>query len=704
MMRINLNCSPPTGLPVTLRFWLGVLLWVCALNAQAQTPEVITPHVRASLISEQQSIEAGQSFWVALHFDIIKDWHTYWKNAGDSGNPPRIDWTLPPGFSASDIQWPYPERLPVGPLMNYGYSHEAWLLVRISAPTNLVAPQGIRLRANAEWLVCKEECIPEQGQFNLSLPVVGIGQSQLSQWAAHFETIQQRLPQPAPWASRINVANTELKLHLDISGLDPARLQDVYFFPSSYGVVEHAAKQTLDLTGQGLQLQLMRGDLRHQPLQSLQGVLLLSEQLADGIITRAFSIEALPGTAKTNHSLLLIFSFALLGGVLLNIMPCVFPILSLKALSIVQSAAQAPSAVRRNGYAFTFGVLLSFGLIALSLLALRAGGEAIGWGFQLQSPVFVLLLTWLMFIMGLMFSGLWSFGERWMGAGQQLTTHRGSLGAFFTGVLAVIVATPCTAPFMGTALGYALGQPAWIAMLIFIVLGLGMALPWLLISLWPGLSTWLPKPGMWMERIKQVLAFPLYATVAWLLWVFAQQTDQQSLFYAMVSLVLIAFVLWFWQSVRNASRTWRTIALLTLLALTMALGSLLGQLEPVAPTAHSGQQEWERYDPARLAQLRAQGKPVLVNFTAAWCITCLVNEKVALNTSDVQAQLKAKAVVTMKGDWTNKDPAITQVLAQYGRSGVPLYLLFPGDSQRQAIVLPNILTAGIIIEAVQKLD
>lgn len=672
-------------------------LFSCNSLAAPSGPDtVITPHVRASLISEQRSIEPGQSFWVALHFDIIDGWHTYWENAGDSGNPPRIEWQLPPGFSASDIHWPYPQRLPVGPLMNYGYSNEAWLLVRITAADNIKTAQA-GLKASAKWLVCEEECIPEEGEFSLSLAVAAPGESQPSSWHAQFQRIQQRLPQPSPWPQRIHVEDNEINLRIQIAERAAGQIDDVYFFPASYGIIEHAAQQIFTVDDQTLSINIRRGDLKTQALQSLQGVLVFSEQLPDGTLTRAFEINSTADAVASQH-LWLILAFALLGGLLLNIMPCVFPILSLKALSIVQTAAHSAALARRNGYVFTLGVLLSFAIIAATLLILRAGGEAIGWGFQLQSPLFVLTLAWLIFAMGLQFSGVWSFGESWIGIGHNIATQRSYLGAFMTGVLAVIVATPCTAPFMGTALGYALSQPAWIAVMIFLCLGLGMALPWLLISLWPGLSNILPRPGAWMERIKQVLAFPLYATVAWLLWVLAQQVDQQSLLYALLSLVLIALGLWFWQNARRASKAWRRSAVMALLLLIGLMTTMLLKLEPAATIAASAQQNMEPYDADTLARFRAEGKAVLVNFTAAWCITCLVNEKVVLSSDEIKKELRDKSIVYMKGDWTNRDPAITRVLEQYGRSGVPLYLYFPSEPQGEAIVLPNILTRGIVLQ------
>ena len=686
---------PLHGLYTGCLLFCLTLFSTCTHGNPSGSAEVITPHVRVSLISEQHSIEPGQSFWVALHFDIIEDWHTYWKNAGDSGNPPRIEWQLPPGFSASDIHWPYPQRLPVGPLMNYGYSNEAWLLVRITAADNIKVAQ-INLNASAAWLVCKEECIPEEGEFSMSLPVAGPGESQSSNRHAQFQLMQQRLPQPSPWSDRIHVGENEIDLRIQIAEHDAGRIDDVYFFPARYGIVEHAAPQIASVDDQTLSINIRRGDLKAQPLQSLRGVLVFSERLPDATITRAVEINS---TAALSQNVWLMLAFALLGGLLLNIMPCVFPILSLKALSIVQTAAHSAATARRNGYVFTLGILLCFAIIAGTLLVLRSGGAAIGWGFQLQSPIFVLTLAWLIFAMGLLFSGVWSFGESWMGIGHSMTTQRSYLGAFVTGVLAVIVATPCTAPFMGTALGYALTQPAGIALMIFLCLGLGMALPWLLISLWPGLSTYLPRPGAWMERVKQVLAFPLYAAVAWLLWVLAQQVDQQGLLYALLSLVLIALGLWFWQNTRLAGRVWQTSALVTLLLLIGLMGTLLWKLEPANAITAGAQDNWQPYDANTLARLRSDNKAVLVNFTAAWCITCLVNEKVVLSSDEIKTELRDKSIVYMKGDWTNRDPAITRVLEQYGRSGVPLYLYYPADPQREITVLPNILTKGIVIQA-----
>lgn len=681
--------------------FIGALMMAPLLtSATAEPARITTPHVTASLISEHNSVVPGQPIWLALHFDIIPEWHTYWSNAGDSGNPASIVWQLPPGFQASDIHWPYPERLPIGPLMNYGYSKQSTLLIKIKTPDTLNPGQQVMLRARADWLVCKVNCIPEEGEFSLTLPVTDANQQAASQWVSVFREARQRLPQTLPWSANVDVDTEQLQLNINLSGIDAQQLQEVYFYPARYGLVEHAAAQPYQLNNNSLSLTLTRGDLSGQALAQLDGVLLIRERAADGLLTRAFTVAAPASAMASTTSFGLILLFALAGGLLLNIMPCVFPILSLKALQIVQTAAQAPAVVRQNGIIFTAGIVISFAVLAGTLLLLRAGGEAIGWGFQLQSPAFVLILTWLLLAMGLMFSGLWSFGENLMGLGQQLTSRRGKTGTFFTGVLAVIVATPCTAPFMGTALGYALSQSSLTALSIFVVLGVGMALPWLLISLWPGLTSWLPKPGAWMELTKQVLAFPLYATCAWLLWVLSQQIDQTSLLYAFMSLVILSFLLWGWQKLRTTRHYLYKSALGLLLVLT--LFTTVMQLQPVAKTASSTQGEWQVFDPVRLSEMQRDRQPVLLNFTAAWCITCLVNEKVAISRPNVQAQLREKGVVYMKADWTNKDPQITQMLKQYSRSGVPLYLLFPGNGQ-EAVMLPNILTEGILTDALQQI-
>jgi thiol:disulfide interchange protein DsbD len=677
--------------------WLAVLLLLLTLAAgAAQAGAVVeTEHVRAELISEAAAVRPGQTFWVALRFDIRPGWHTYWKNPGDSGEAPRIRWRLPEGFRAGEVHWPPPQRLPLGPLMNFGYAGEAWLLVPMTAPGRIEAGT-VELAAAATWLVCKEECIPEQGEFALTLPVTA-DEAAATSWAEAFAEVRRRLPQTLDGAMLAPVDADTLRLELG-PALRQVALREAWFFPDAYGLVEHAAPQLLSSGEGGPVLQLRRGELRGAPPDRLTGVLVVTEDLPDGPMATAFSIDApAAGPAAGGIGLAAALLLALAGGFLLNLMPCVFPVLSLKALHLVEQSRAGTRAVRLGGLAFTAGVLLAFLAIALALLALRASGEAIGWGFQLQSPAFVLALAWLTFALGLWLSGVWSFGEGLMGLGQGLAEQRGALGAFFTGVLAVVVATPCTAPFMGAALGYALTQPAAYALGVFLALGLGLALPWLLLALFPTLRRVLPRPGAWMERFKQLLAFPMYATSAWLVWVLSQQSDARGLAYALAGLLTLALALWLWQASRAAAPAWRRLGgAIGLAALGLLAGLLLalpdGRVAGGAPPAGPA----EAYSAARLAELRAAGRPVLINFTAAWCITCQVNERVALSTQRVGEAMRTAGVAYLKADWTRRDPAITRLLEAHRRSGVPMYLLYPAGGGEPEL-LPSVLTEDLVL-------
>jgi thiol:disulfide interchange protein DsbD len=675
-----------------------MLLVLLLLIAPAHAEVVRTPHLSAELVSEVAAVRPGQPLWVALRFQLEPEWHTYWKNPGDSGEAPRIRWHLPSGFTAGDIHWPYPSRLPLGPLVNFGYAGEAWMLVPITPPADLPA-RNVVLKADADWLVCKEECIPESGSFRLDLPVTHAAPA-ASTHAAALDAARRRLPQPLEDAT-VAARGDGLELRL---GLPARQVSEAWFFPEQYGVVDHAAPQPVARDGNGLTLGLRRGELPGgKTPDGLAGVVVVAQSLPDGRSVEAFSIAAKPVVAdrESGAGLGLALLLALGGGLLLNIMPCVFPVLSLKALHLARQADESSARARLGGLVFTAGVLASFLALAGVLLALRAGGEAVGWGFQLQSAPFVLGLAWLVFALGLMLSGVWSFGAGFMGVGQGLAGRSGHVGAFFTGVLAVVVATPCTAPFMGAALGYALTRPAPHALAVFLALGLGLAAPWLALSFLPAARRLLPRPGPWMERFRQFLAFPMYATAAWLVWVLATQTDAAGLATALGGMVLIGLVAWFWQTTRGSAGVWRGAGAAAAVAGLVGLGLLTGGLPPPGPAAGDGQnpstRHWEPYSVASLDALRAEGRPVLLNFTAAWCITCQVNDRLALGTERVRAALARAGVAALKADWTRRDPAIARLLERHGRSGVPMTLLYPRGAGAPE-VLPAVLTESLVLE------
>lgn len=656
--------------------------------------------VQAQLVSEVQSIQPSTPFWVGLHFKIRRGWHTYWRNPGDSGSAPTLKWILPDGFTAGELVYPYPKRLPAGPLMNFGYEGTVTMLTQVTPPKELAATKPIQLQAQADWLVCQVDCIPEEANLSLTLPVASNSPVLDSKWANVFEQTRLALPKTSPWEAKVNASGETLVLRVKTPQLQANQVQQVEFFPDEDGIITNAAPQQTSFEADGLVLKLQRGN--GGEFDSMSGVLVLQEQLDRQSVAQAFTIQApvdwqtATATSSPTSSLPLwqVLLLALAGGMILNLMPCVFPILSLKAFTIVQRSTASLKQVRLGAIAFTAGVLVSFAIVAGTLLILRGFGQQIGWGFQLQSPVFVTLMAYLMFAVGLSLSGVFVFGASLMGMGQKVTHRSGYLGEFFTGIFATVVATPCTAPFMATAIGVALTQPALIAVAIFELLGLGLALPYIALSFIPAVQRTLPKPGVWMETFAQLLAFPMYAATAWLIWVLTQQTGTTGLAIASAGLVLIAFAAWLHQKTRLVSQWRRRLGTIAALAV-VGFALTLTQLPTSAPLTQSQGLTWQPYSAETLVSMRQSGKPVFVNFTAAWCITCLVNEQVAFNQPETIAAFQSKKVVLLKADWTNRNPAITKSLASFGRSGVPLYVLYPA-SNTEPIILPQVLSpAGV---------
>lgn len=688
--------------------------WFVAAPAAAQST-VATENVRATLVPETATLAPGGTTSIALRLEIRDGWHTYWQNPGDSGAATRLAWTLPVGATAGPLQFPAPQAIAYGPLVNYGYKGEAIHVTDITLPPDAAAGTRARIEAQAEWLVCSDVCIPESGRFVLELPIAAQSPLPDAAQAPLFARARAAMPVESPFPAKAALADGEVTIRLDAAGLDRAAIASLHFFPFADKLIDHAAPQRVRADAGGVTLTTALAPNARIDDATIEGVVVFTEKTGDGETRRALRIaaprvESLPKAARAapapSVSLAQAFLFALLGGLVLNLMPCVLPVLSMKALGLVAHARESRAAMRASGLAYTAGVLATFAAIAATLLALKAGGAAIGWGFQLQEPVFVAILAYILFALGLMSSGIFTIGGGLMGVGQGLASRGGLSGSFFTGALASVVATPCTAPFMGTALGFAMTQPAAIALGIFLALGLGLALPYLAISFAPGLVRLLPKPGPWMERFKQILAFPLYASAAWLVWVLSIQAGPNGVAAVLGGLVLIGLAAYLFESAKSGGGAWRATAYgVSLLAVIGALAatSLAPRAASPAPSAAAADESatlpYENYSAARLAELRAQGRPVFLNVTAAWCITCLVNERVAIATREVAQAMRDGGIVYMKGDWTNRDPGVTALLAEFGRNGVPLYVAFPSAAKGgEPRVLPQILTPAMMTE------
>lgn len=687
----------------------SLVFWIVAFAFASHAAPVRDRHVEAELIAEPISIQAGRPFWVALRLVHDEHWHTYWLNPGDSGLATKLKWVLPPGFSAGPIQWPYPQRLLTPPLASYGYEGEILLLVQITPPTELTEPE-YTLRARADWLMCKEECLP--GRADLSVTVrVGTEAAPDPRFADLFEATRRALPRPAAeWTITAESRQGEIVLSLSHPNL---ALETVHFFPFREDLIAHAETQRLEKTASGYALRIPLSANAGDLAARLVGVAVAAPGWSEDPTHRAILIDvplerARVGTSKPNSSTLtlsLAIAGAFLGGLILNLMPCVFPVISIKLLGFVSQAGESRKRLLMHGLVFAAGVLICFWILAGVLLALRAGGAEIGWGFQLQSPRIVFGLATLFFVLGLSLFGLLEFGLSLTSAGQELQSKSGYAGSFFSGLLATIVATPCTAPFMGAALGYALTQPPLASFAIFTALGTGMAAPYVVLSAMPQIIRRIPRPGPWMESLKQAMGFLMMATVVWLLWVLSLQTGADALITAVASFVVLALAMWIagrWGALHRPLRT-RVIArliglLLAGLTLAHAFGSESLRALPSKDHTKTGL-GWEPFSPARVAELRAQGRPVFIDFTAAWCLTCQVNKRVALRRPEVEARFRELGVATLIADWTDRDETIARALAEFGRSGVPFYVLYPPGPDRQPILLPEILTPSIVLDA-----
>ncbi|MBY0354563.1 MAG: thioredoxin family protein [Rickettsiales bacterium] len=676
-------------------FIIHLVIVSIALISTARAQELESAPVKndvatASLIASSSSISKQNTLWISLHLEMPDDWHTYWINPGDTGLPAHITPTLPDGASLGPIHWPTPQRFEIAGLINYGYHGDVDFLMPLSLDEKS-SLTSVPLKLKAQWLVCKDICIPESAELMLDIPVTDSIDNDLS---PRFKALVEALPKP--------MKNTlynydEKNVWLELDGGSP----DVSFFPQNEAMVSTALPRVISQP-HGMVLVFERG--AEATKTGFAGLVVnpsasgVDAAFLEAIFDADFALPTATKPTKTlaesghpSYALALLLAF--LGGLILNGMPCVLPVLSLKLLALVKKAGLSRADAATHGMAYTLGILLSFLTVAGVLILLQKGGAALGWGYQLQSPVFVLGLATVMFAVGLNLSGVFSIPSILGNLGQDTASKETPAGSFMTGVLATLVATPCTAPFMASAIGYALTLPALAALGIFAMIALGLASPYLLVSLFPALRRWLPKPGLWMETLRQLLAFPMYATAAWLLWVLATQAGPDALALGFAWLLLIAFAAW---ASRGGSSIRRKLILLILLLL--AAGWLVTQVHDMqAPATIS--LEAETFSEEKLSTFIKQGRPVLVNVTANWCITCKVNERVAFSAASVAEHFQRQNITVLKADWTNRSAAISKYIGQFGRSGVPTYVFYPPHGEPH--LLPQLLSPSSLIEETQ---
>ncbi|MFM1895156.1 MAG: hypothetical protein RLZZ385_230 [Pseudomonadota bacterium] len=689
--------------------------------------------IEVELISETTNIVPGEVTWFGIKLHAAEGWHTYWKLGGDSGEPTQaVDWVAPEGTIVGQIRWPAPYWLPFpgSDLVNYGYEGEVLLPLPVVIPEDYSGERA-DFSTTVQWYVCELICIPGEHRLDISLPVAEVAELD----ARHIE-IAAAAREHVPVREHdiefiIAAAGERVSLGFQAPGPLFENVVDAWFFPDRRRVIANGPIR--DVTIQPNLIQITHSQPRRmlEDLDEVYGMLVVQDR--DGLrrawefvdpaadanestITpmAAAAVEGESG-GSGGFSLLTLAGFmlaALAGGLILNLMPCVFPVLSLKALAFAANAGESHRKQRLDGLVYTAGVISTFLVLASILIALRASGAAAGWAFQLQEPWVIAILIYLFFTMGLSLSGVFEIGTSLMNLGNTATANaHGYRRSFLTGVLATVVASPCTAPFMGPALGFALTQPWLVAMAVFVALGLGMALPILLLSFLPALAAYMPKPGNWMVTFKEFMAFPLYATALWLLWVLGNQVGVMGMAVVLGACILLAFASWLFKQRRSAGTFGRHatagVAILCLAAAAAVFRTPF--LTPVAGEAvslnadGSVNQRFEPFSAARLESLRNEGRPVFVNMTAAWCITCLANEQTTLGSDRVHQAMLDNGITYLKGDWTNEDPEITEVLNSFNRPSVPLYVLYPADRGKEPIILPQILTPGIMIDAFSKI-
>ncbi|MFN2425600.1 MAG: protein-disulfide reductase DsbD family protein [Candidatus Binatia bacterium] len=790
----------PTSVPALLA--LAVLTFV----EPAPAAVVTSGNVTAELVSECETVRPGEAFTVGISLRPSPDWHTYWRNPGDSGLPTTVDWKLPPGLSAGELEWPHPVRLGQSPYVTYGYDGDVLLLARIEVPATFSPGSDVEIGAATRWLACRDDaCVPGKADLSLRVPVEAAEPRRDPRWSAAFDESRAKLPRTIEGCSA-TVSESDGKVRVEVSTPEPRPpASGVEIFPTTSKLIQASAATTGSASADGFVFEGTR-DERGAPMPDVVGLVLVADEgwdakgevralrvdarrtgaadaaaggtgaaatsSTDGAATAgdgaapgaategtgdaaarsattqnnggtAPSAPAISGTqpdaarpiaspdgagADNSNAAALgggaasgallpgaddvtfwaAVGLAFLGGIILNLMPCVFPVLSLKVLGFLHIAHHEAAAVRRHGYAFAAGVIVSFWILAGALLILRAAGGVFGWGFQLQEPIFVAAVAALLLAMSLNLLGVFEFGSSVSGAIGRFDSRDGYRGSFLSGVLATVLATPCTAPFMGTALGFALVQPPAESLAVFTSLGAGMASPYVLLACVPALLKRLPRPGAWMETFRAAMAFPLLATVAWLVWVFGQQTGNDGVLGLLLALLLGSMAAWLGGHfdggrARTVARALGGLCLVAAAFLAVSAASPgASTVAKVSAADDSGGVSWLSWDPDAIDGHRRDGRVVFVDFTADWCLSCKVNERVALAGDEFADTIRTHEAIVMKADWTRADPRITDALASFGRSGVPLYVVYPRNLSLEPIVLPQILTPGIVRDALAR--
>lgn len=721
------------------RPFVALPILLAALPALAASRTADLPHVHVQLISPNAQLHPGAND-AGLYFKLEPGWHVYWKNPGDAGEPPHVKWTLPQGITAGPIQFPIPKRLPLGPLMDFGYEDEVLFPIQLNVSSEATSGSAT-LHAKVDWLVCRGSCIPEKTELELDRPIASANSDPAFAQPDHdlWSRLASKLPAPLPPALKIGFVPTTTGFRLTIDS--GHREAEASFFPSTPDILSNPAPQIATPTKNGLTLDLKKDESLAAKPKELAGLLQLSSGRAYELIVQSGSPKApkpapvqtsapastvpassantaspasqssSPAQPASSPGLLQAAGLAFLGGLILNLMPCVFPVLFIKGLSLVQSGNEKRHTLRTHGFVYAAGILVSFWALVALLLGLRSAGSHLGWGFQFQSPIFLSLMAALLFFLGLSLAGQFEIGLTLTSAGGSLAQKQGYTGSFFTGVLAVIVATPCTAPFMGVALGYALGQSPIVTFAVFTALALGLAAPYVALTLQPAWTRILPRPGVWMEVLKQAVSVPIFGTVIWLAWVLANAYGAAVLAALLASFLLLAIAGWFLG--RWPAKRWATAVAGIILIGAVGLDVLItrGEDERVKPgfdpdhtltmslASGSG---WQPWSADAVARYQSQGHPVFVDFTASWCLSCQVNERVALGKPEVQKAFAENHVVLLRADWTRYDDSITQTLTSLGRSGVPTYVLYvPGEKSPR--ILPEVLTPGIVTNAISQL-